>query len=666
MRIFFNYLMATSALGAVFAILSPAFAQSTPSTVQLPEVNVQGDRPVASENTSTVDRERLTQEGVNRVGDVLRTMPGVFTRENVQQPGVAVNIRGFEGQGRVNTMIDGVRQNFRFTGHEAAGFTYVDPNLLSSIDVSRGAVTGVGGGALAGSVNLRTLDVDDVLMPGRTVGALSRLSWGSNGVDFQEMVAGAARIDGVGLVGAVSHRSSRNYHDGSGDSVPGTGQDLVSGLVKGRVDLGNGHSFGLGAVFYDNDFYANSYDQTVNNRTLTANYRYNPGSDWVDLRVNAFYNDLRMKYTGGTGSAVGRVIEDEGIGFDVSNTSHFTMGPVVVRSVNGVEYFHDSVDSRDGGVNPGSGTTAQWGVFSNTTFSYGMFDLTPGLRYNYYTLSGSGYLNSRYGAYDVDISKGSLDPRITLAANVTSWLQPYVTWSRSMRAPTLQETMLGGDHPGTVSGSYLPNPSLKPETQQGWEFGVNVRSRGLLRADDTFSARANYFTMDVEDYIAARYVTASRAFRFENVAGSTKVRGFELEANYDARVVFASLGYTHSDSDLPSQMPGLGASQYMPDDVVSVSAGARFLDERLVVGARYDYVSGGLVSGFNSTFTGPAVAQGGDPYHLVGLFTTAKITENIEVNARISNLLDEKYTPFLSTSGNGQGRTFYVGTQIRF
>ena len=662
---FLHHLMASTAMAGLLSVSCTALAQDS-SAVRLPQVDVWAQNNQAQENTTTIDGERLRQEGANRLDDVLRTVPGVFTRENVQQPGVAVNIRGFEGSGRVNTMIDGVRQNFRFTSHDAAGFTYVDPNLLAGIDVSRGAVTGVGGGALAGSVNLRTLDVDDVLMPGRKVGALSRLGWGSNGVDFQEMVAGAARIDGVGLVGAISHRSSRNYQDGSGNSVPGTGQDLLSGLLKTRIDMGGGHSLGLGAVFYDNDFYANSYDQTVNNKTFTANYRYNPGNQWVDLRVNGYYNDLTMKYTGGTGAYVGRLIEDEGAGFDVSNTSRFSLGPVSARSVSGVEYFHDSVSGRDGGVNPGSGNASMLGVFNNTTFGYGIFELTPGLRYNRYALDGSGYLSSRYGAYDVDISKDSLDPRITLAANVTSWLQPYVTWSRSMRAPTLQETMLGGNHPGSVSNSYVPNPDLKPETQQGWEFGANFRAQSIIRGNDSFTAKASYFMMDVEDYIAARYVSASRAFQFQNVDGTTKVKGVELEANYDARLVFASLSYTHSDSDLPSQMPGLGASQYMPDDVVSVSAGARFLDEKLVVGARYDYVSGGLVSGYNASFTGPAVAQSGEPYHLVGLFATAKITENVEINGRISNLLDEKYTPFLSTSGNGQGRTFYVGTQLRF
>ena len=53
-------------------------------------------------------------------------MPGTYTRESISNPGVGVNIRGLEGSGRVNMMIDGVRQNFRFTGHEAQGFVYVD------------------------------------------------------------------------------------------------------------------------------------------------------------------------------------------------------------------------------------------------------------------------------------------------------------------------------------------------------------------------------------------------------------------------------------------------------------------------------------------------------------------------------------------------------------
>ncbi|MGX9962312.1 TonB-dependent receptor domain-containing protein [Roseomonas sp. F4] len=659
-----NWLMAGTAMGLVLAAPTLRAQEAARETVRLSPVVVTESGDTAAH--STIGQDRLNLEGAFSLDDLLRTVPGTFTRESAQQPGVAVNIRGFEGSGRVNMSIDGVRQNFRFTSHEAAGFTYVDPNLLADIDVTRGAVTGIGGGALAGTVNFRTLDVDDVVAQDRTHGGLTRLSWGSNGVGFQEMLAAGARSGGVGVVGAISRRNSDNYHDGDGNSVANSGQDLVSGLLRTNIDFGGGHSLSLGGVFYDNDFYANSYRQTVENRTLTANYRYNPGNPLIDLRVNAYRNDLSMKYTGGTGTALGRVIEDVGMGFDAANTSRFNLGPVRVRSTTGFEYFHDDVSSRNGGVNPGDGTSSMLGVFTENTFSYGIFDLTPALRYNHYALNGSGVLSSRYGAYDVDISEGSVDPKITLAANVTDWLQPFVTWSRSMRAPTLQETMLGGDHPGTVSSSYIPNPNLEPERQQGWEFGVNLRRRGLLRPNDMFSARLNYFMMDVEDYIATSYVSSARAYQFQNVAGTTKVDGFEAEIAYDPRVVFASLSYTHTNSRLPSQLPGLGASQYTPDDVFSLRAGARFLEEKLTVGARWDYVSGGLVAGGNASFTAGEASQGGDPYNLIGLFATYEVTPAIQVNARVTNLLDEAYTPFLSTIGTGQGRTVYMGTQIRF
>ncbi|MBR0653142.1 TonB-dependent receptor [Roseomonas terrae] len=657
--------MAGSAMGLVTLALTTATMAQTaaPPAVELNPIQVTGQG--ASENRSTIDGQMLRLEAGNRVDDLLRTLPGVFTRENAQQPGVAVNIRGFEGVGRVNMSVDGVRQNFRFTGHEAGGFTYVDPALLAGVDVTRGTVIGTGGGALAGTANFRTLNVDDIVREGQTYGALARLGWGSNGVDFAEMAAAGVRTELVGVAAAISHRSSRNYHDGYGQSVPGTGQDLISGLARLNFNLGEGHTLGFGMVLYDNDFYANSYYQTVNNRTYTANYRYNPGNPWIDLRANAYYNDLTMKYTGGTGTAVNRTIEDEGIGFDIANLSRFALGPVQVVSNNGVEYFHDSVTSNNSGVNPADGNSELLGIFTDTTFSYNIVDFTAGLRYNYYSLSGDGIPNIRYGRYTVDNSEGSLDPRLTLAIRATDWLQPYVTWSRSMRAPTLQETMLGGSHPGTTSGTYLPNPELSPETQQGWEFGVNLRGRQMLTDNDVLRIRANYFIMNVEDYIVATYVAPLRSFQYQNVPGSSRVQGFEFEANYDARVAFGSINYTHTDSKLASQVPGLGASQYTPDHVVAVTAGGRMFDERLTLGARYTYVSGGLTAGLNPTFTGATAVEGGKPYNLFDLFASVRVTDNLDLNARVTNVFDVAYTPFLSTNGTGQGRTFYFGLQVR-
>ena len=317
-----------------------------------------------------------------------------------------MNIRGLEGSGRVNMMIDGVRQNFRFTGHEAQGFAYVDPALLAGVDIARGAVSTVGGaGALVGTANLRTLDVDDIIKPGQKAGALTSVTYGTNGVGWQEMLAAGVTNGRMGIAGAISHREPDNYRNGDGITVPFTHQDLLSGLFKMNLALSSEQILKLGAQFYDNDFFANSYFQNVDRDTYTLNYTYRPHSNpLIDFAFNAYANQVRMEYFHDSapksgvpplGTAAGRVIRDSGKGFDATNTSRFNLGGGVrVTATYGYEYFLDDVTaynrlnpSAGGGANP-SGEASIGGAFSQTTFSYGIFDFIAGLRYDTYSLQG--------------------------------------------------------------------------------------------------------------------------------------------------------------------------------------------------------------------------------------------------------------------------------------
>ncbi len=630
-------------------------------TIQNSGANSSDAPYVTPSAVSTVSKEKIKRQGDVKLDDVLRDIPGTFTRINGSQPGVAVNIRGFEGSGRVNTMIDGVRQNFRFTGHEASGFTYVDSNLLADIDVSRGAVTGLGGGGLAGSVNLRTLGVDDIVRQGQQYGVLGRASWGSNGVGFSEMLAAGARVNSFGVAAAISRRDSKNYKDGDGIEQDDTGQELTSGLFKTEFGFGEDHKLALGGVFYNNDFGANSYDQNIKNKTLTANYSYNPSdNDLIDFHINAYYSRLDMTYneslSGSWTSTSGRTIKDEGAGFDISNTSRFNVGEVGVKWNYGVEYFRDKVSGSNTGVNPSNGHSSTGGLFSETTLSYNIVDLIVGLRYNFYNMQG----DATDGTSLVDKSRDALDPRITLAFNPTNWLQPYVTYSQSMRMPTLQETMVGGAHPGSTRASFVANPDLEPEEQKGWEIGANIRKDDLFIAGDALRLKANYYDMDVENYIVSQYSSTYRGYQYVNVEGESRVRGFELEGMYDAGFAFGGLSYTYSKSDLSAIMPGFGASQYMPDNIFSLSGGARFLERKLTLGGRYSYVSRGDVA----DYTG--ITRSEESYGLVDVFANYKFTDSIDLTLKVNNLFDKSYTPFMSTSGSGQGRTFLVATQFQF
>ena len=62
----------------------------------------------------------------------------MYTTTDRQNPGVTINIRGLQEQGRVNVMIDGARQNFQQAGHNAVSSVYFDPELIGGIVVERG------------------------------------------------------------------------------------------------------------------------------------------------------------------------------------------------------------------------------------------------------------------------------------------------------------------------------------------------------------------------------------------------------------------------------------------------------------------------------------------------------------------------------------------------
>lgn len=108
------------------------------------------------------------------------------------------------------------------------------------------------------------------------------------------------------------------------------------------------------------------------------------------------------------------------------------------------------------------------------------------------------------------------------------------------------------------------------------------------------------------------------------------------------------------------------------DDIVSVTAGLRFLDERLTIGARYSYYSQSTQITYGSDFTGAISSTPSPSYNLVDLFGSYKLSDNLTFRVDATNLLDEAYTPALSVaptgfSGDtGQGRTVLMSLGAHF
>lgn len=216
---------------------------------------------------SIVTREEMDRVPVRHAAELIQDTPGVASAVNRQNPGLSINIRGMQDFGRVNMMIDGMRQDFVQNGHmQRNGEMYVDSELLSEAVVERGVVHGVHGtGAMAGSVDFRTLDFGDVLREGREIGlklrGTSGMGYQGNGVNFIGSAAGAARAgENLEVMAAVSRRSIGDYRIGARGGIEGqnsvwfnggkiefndvkfAAQEQDSGLFKARWKLSDDQS----------------------------------------------------------------------------------------------------------------------------------------------------------------------------------------------------------------------------------------------------------------------------------------------------------------------------------------------------------------------------------------------------------------------------------------
>ena len=80
-----------------------------------------GDRSMRSRWSARCARSRSSSIQPQRTSDLFCGLPSVWFRERGDTPETAINIRGLQDFGRVAVVVDGARQNFQRSGHNANG-----------------------------------------------------------------------------------------------------------------------------------------------------------------------------------------------------------------------------------------------------------------------------------------------------------------------------------------------------------------------------------------------------------------------------------------------------------------------------------------------------------------------------------------------------------------
>lgn len=221
--------------------VTQAQAEETLGQIDVVEKVISNDKKPFTEAKAKSTRENVFKE-TQTIDQVIRSIPGAFTQQDKGSGVVSVNIRGENGLGRVNTMVDGVTQTFYSTaldsgqsGGSSQFGAAIDPNFIAGVDVNKSNFSGTSGiNALAGSANFRTLSVNDVITDDKPFGIILKGMTGSNATksNFMTTAAGRKWLDNGGYVGVVYGYSQRevsqDYRIGGGERLASLGQDILA------------------------------------------------------------------------------------------------------------------------------------------------------------------------------------------------------------------------------------------------------------------------------------------------------------------------------------------------------------------------------------------------------------------------------------------------------
>ncbi|OTA19239.1 Outer membrane receptor protein, mostly Fe transport [Xenorhabdus beddingii] len=132
-----------------------------------------------------IGKEQIERYKGTSPADLIKGAVGVYSGDARNGGALDINIRGVQGQGRIPVTIDGTEQAITVgRGYNGANNrNYIDPNLISSIEIEKGpSLNRRVKGSIGGAVSIKTLNIDDVVPKGETFGINTKLETSSNSV----------------------------------------------------------------------------------------------------------------------------------------------------------------------------------------------------------------------------------------------------------------------------------------------------------------------------------------------------------------------------------------------------------------------------------------------------------------------------------------------------
>ncbi|KAA1048555.1 TonB-dependent hemoglobin/transferrin/lactoferrin family receptor [Pseudocitrobacter sp. 73] len=521
---------------------------------------------------SVIDTTEPENQTASSAADLLRTVPGITLDGTGRTNGQDVNMRGYDRRG-VLILVDGVRQGTD-TGH--LNSTFLDPALIKRIEVVRGpSALLYGSGALGGVISYDTVDAKDLLRNGQNSG-YRVFGTGATGDHSIGMGASAfGRTDTLDGIVSWSSRDRGDLRQGDGSTAPND-ESINNMLAKGSWKIDDAQTLGGSFRYYNNKAQEPKNPQTIEastssnpmvdrstiQRDAQLTYKLAPqGNDWLNADARIYWSEARINAQNidNTGefrkqTTKGGKVENRSRLFSDAFASHLL--------TYGGEYYRQ--EQEPGGVTTGFPEakidfSSGW-LQDEITLRDLPITLLGGTRYDNYRGSSDGY-------DDVDADKWS--SRAGMTVNPTDWLMLFGSYAQAFRAPTMGEMYNDSKHfsIGSFYTNYwVPNPNLRPETNETQEYGFGLRFDDLMLANDSLEFKASYFDTKAKDYISTAVDFAAATTMSYNVPNA-KIWGWDVMTKYSAELFSLDVAYNRTrgkDTDT-----GEYISSINPDTVTS-------------------------------------------------------------------------------------------------
>lgn len=536
------------------------------------------DTPYATAGSiAHISGEQLSRVPATSPGDMLAATPGVMNGGNRVGTSLNPNIRGMQGMGRVNTTVDGaINSTTSYRGYAGTrDETYVDPDMIGGIDITKGPSDGVGAGGIGGSIAMRTLNAEDLVRDGEAWGVRLKGSLASNsrtplfkplGVgpdltrdaepndflnndNWSGSVATGTMHENFESVLAISRRQQGNYFvgnnnvpdgfifspDQSGTNPPGRNAVVVPGgevyntsattdsiLAKGKLKWDDGHSLELGYMLYDS--LAGEQDEVRLNidraskqgflsRTRVDTYTARYRYDPTD---NPFINLRANLWHTNLDHE-----RDLGSSSNARNHSMATTGADISnRSILDTGFGRWTFDL---GAEFRHENAWAAEVFDRNRLESrgpnGVRTLTSG--FGKTTFEPTDWLEvSAGGRLDHYSAEGKRIAAIHADRSQSRFSPNFGVVVKPFDGAQIFAQYKEGLRPPSLrelywafpTGSLRVNPDLQGEVSKNWEFGFNLMQEGLLADDDKLRFKAAYFRNRYDDFITFELVPGGNAF----------------------------------------------------------------------------------------------------------------------------------------------------------